>query len=115
MALKAMSISKLTDLKQKVEAMLTAKVEEERRILQTKLSKLERVGLGSTPGRRGGVRGKVAPKYRNPDNPAETWAGRGLKPRWLAIALKGGKKLEDFGIAAPAKKPARRKVRKAAK
>jgi hypothetical protein len=27
--------------------------------------------------------GAVAPKYRNPENPAETFAGRGLKPRWL--------------------------------
>jgi H-NS histone family len=40
----------------------------------------------------------VAPKYRDPENPAETWAGRGLKPRWLTAAIKGGKKLEDFLI-----------------
>ena len=42
--------------------------------------------------------GPVAPKYRNPENPAETWAGRGLKPRWLTAAIKSGKKLEDFAI-----------------
>jgi DNA-binding protein H-NS len=42
--------------------------------------------------------GPVAPKYRNPEKPSETWAGRGLKPRWLAAALKGGKKLKDFAI-----------------
>jgi len=41
----------------------------------------------------------VAPKYRNPENPAETWAGRGLKPRWLTAAIKGGKDLDDFLIA----------------
>jgi DNA-binding protein H-NS len=46
-----------------------------------------------------GARGAVAPKYRNPENPAETWAGRGLKPRWLAAAIKSGKKPEDFLIA----------------
>ena len=40
---------------------------------------------------RGGARGAVAPKYRNPENPAETWAGRVLKPRWLTAAIKGGK------------------------
>jgi DNA-binding protein H-NS len=61
------------------------------------------------------VRGKVEPKYRNPENPSETWAGRGLRPRWLAIAIKAGKKLEDFSIAAPAKKVTRKKVRKARK
>jgi DNA-binding protein H-NS len=43
--------------------------------------------------------GKVAPKYRNPANPSETWAGRGQPPRWLAAELKTGKKLEDFLIA----------------
>ena len=43
----------------------------------------------------------------------ETWAGRGLKPRWLTAAIKGGKKLEDFSIAV--KKTAGRKPRKAGK
>lgn len=36
-------------------------------------------------------RGKVAPKYRNPANPAETWSGRGRQPRWYAAAIKSGK------------------------
>lgn len=42
--------------------------------------------------------GKVAPKYRNPANPAETWAGRGKQPRWLAAQTGAGRKLEDFLI-----------------
>ena len=42
--------------------------------------------------------GKVAPKYRNPSNPAETWAGRGKQPRWLAVYTDAGRKLEDFLI-----------------
>jgi len=62
-------------------------------------------------GQRGGRRGKVAPKYRNPDNPTETWAGRGLRPRWLADAIKAGKKLEHFAIAATAKTAAVKKSR----
>lgn len=40
----------------------------------------------------------VAPKYRNPEQPSETWAGRGRKPRWLAAQLKSGKRIEDFRI-----------------
>jgi DNA-binding protein H-NS len=69
----------------------------------------------------GGPKGPVAPKYRNPENPTETWAGRGLKPRWLAAAIKGGKQLDDFLIAgkpkASASKQAKRtrKMRKAGK
>jgi hypothetical protein len=62
--------------------------------------------------------GAVAPKYRNPENPAETWAGRGLKPRWLTAAIKGGKKIEDFAIAGAAgssKANGGKKARKARK
>ena len=74
--------------------------------MQAQLGRLERLattGLRARGGQRG-PRGAAAPKYRNPDNPAETWAGRGLKPRWLAAALKTGKKLEDFSIVAPVKR-----------
>lgn len=42
--------------------------------------------------------GKVAPKYRNPANPKETWTGRGKQPRWLAAHTAKGKKVEDFLI-----------------
>jgi len=42
--------------------------------------------------------GKVAPKYRNPDNHDETWTGRGKPKAWLATKLAGGAKLEDFLI-----------------
>lgn len=40
----------------------------------------------------------VAPKYRNPNNPAETWAGRGVKPRWMQALLAQGQHMEDFRI-----------------
>ncbi len=42
--------------------------------------------------------GKVAPKYRNPENASETWTGRGRAPRWLAAAEAAGKSREDFKI-----------------
>jgi DNA-binding protein H-NS len=42
--------------------------------------------------------GKVAPKYRNPANPKETWTGRGKQPRWLAAETAKGRKLEEFLI-----------------
>lgn len=41
---------------------------------------------------------KVAPKYRNPDSPKETWTGRGLPPRWMKALLDKGKKREQFLI-----------------
>jgi DNA-binding protein H-NS len=123
MALKTMSIEKLVELRDRVDAALSAKVVEERRALQTKLASLTHFKGGAkaskSPGGRG-VHGAVAPKYRNPENPAETWAGRGLKPRWLTAALKSGKKVEDFLIAGMAdssksKANGRKKPRKAGK
>ncbi len=42
---------------------------------------------------------KVEPKYRNPANAAETWAGRGMPPKWMSAELAKGRKPEDFLIA----------------
>jgi DNA-binding protein H-NS len=47
-------------------------------------------------GRRAG--GTVAPKYRNPADPEQTWSGRGKRPRWFNDALKAGKKEKDLAI-----------------
>jgi DNA-binding protein H-NS len=103
MALKSMSIEKLVALKGQIEAMLSSKVVEQRRALESELSKLDRFQTGKSGSKVGrGVRGAIAPKYRNPEDPTETWAGRGLKPRWLTAAIKSGKKAEDFLIAGAA-------------
>ena len=32
----------------------------------------------------------VPPKYRNPDDPTQTWAGRGRQPRWYADKINAG-------------------------
>ena len=98
--LKSMSIDKLSKLKDQVDAVLATKVADERRTLQAELFKLSRNGGGGmgAKGMRGGMCGSVAPKYRNPDNRAETWAGRGLKPKWLVGMIKQGKKLEEFAV-----------------
>lgn len=44
------------------------------------------------------ARGKVAPKYANPQDPDATWTGRGRKPRWVQEALDAGKTLESLEI-----------------
>jgi DNA-binding protein H-NS len=118
MNLKSMSIDKLMKLKEQIETALRAKVADQRSTLNAKLDKLSRLSTSRSPSKalRMGARGPVAPKYRNPKNPSETWAGRGLTPRWLAAALKGGKKLEQFSIAQAAKQATKRapkKVRRA--
>ena len=120
MNLKTMSVDRLIGLRNRVAAALSAKVIEQRRTLESELSKLNRFQGGTSRSRLAfgrGARGKVAAKYRNPENPAETWAGRGLKPRWLTAAIKAGKKLEDFLIEGITKatKLVRKKIRKARK
>ena len=45
-----------------------------------------------------GTPSKVPPKYRNPADTSQTWAGRGMPPKWLSAELARGKKLEDFAI-----------------
>ena len=41
---------------------------------------------------------KGAPKYVNPDDPSQTWTGRGRKPNWVIDALKQGKSLDDMAL-----------------
>lgn len=68
-----------------------AAVEETAKSLGFSLNEL----VGATPAR---SRAPAKPKYANPANPAETWTGRGRKPRWMEAALKSGKSLEDLLI-----------------
>ena len=37
-------------------------------------------------------------EYRDPDNEANTWPGRGRKPAWLNKKLEQGHKLEEFKV-----------------
>lgn len=37
-------------------------------------------------------------KYANPANKADTWSGRGRKPRWFSEALAKGTKPEDMAL-----------------
>jgi DNA-binding protein H-NS len=121
MNLKSMSISRLTDLRHRVEAALASKVIDQRRAIESELGKLSRLQGAKTLRKISsgfGVRGPVPPKYRNPQNPEETWAGRGLRPKWLAAAIKAGKSVDDFLIrgAVPSRKASKpKRVRKARK
>lgn len=42
--------------------------------------------------------GAGVPKYRNPENPRQTWSGRGRQPGWIKAGLAAGRSLEDFAI-----------------
>jgi DNA-binding protein H-NS len=103
-----MSLAELAQLRDEVQSALTGKIAMERRELQTKLTEIEKLQSGAKPratkeSRRAGngkthpAKGKkAAPKYRGPKG--ETWAGRGLAPRWLVELEAKGKKREQYLI-----------------
>ena len=81
---------KVTRVREKVQALLKAEG----------VSFEDVFGAGAGAGVRGKRRGtgSVAPKYRNPADPEQTWSGRGKRPRWFNEALKAGKKEKDLAI-----------------
>lgn len=46
-------------------------------------------------GRKGG-QSNASGQYRNPGDNAQTWTGRGRKPKWVIDALSNGKTLDDL-------------------
>jgi DNA-binding protein H-NS len=75
----------------------------QQRMQQEKLQLDERLKRLQTPVASGVVSERrpyppVLPKYFNPDQPSETWSGRGKRPRWLVKQLKSGRRVEDFRI-----------------
>jgi DNA-binding protein H-NS len=55
---------------------------------------------GKKRGKGAVTRGKAVQKYRNPENPEETWSGRGRPPKWVQAALAGGRTMADLQIEA---------------
>src|SRR3954447_1946304 len=95
-----MSIDQLWDLYRQTEAILPGKLAAKQKALEERLAKLGGA-VGSLT--RQTVRArrrypKVLPKYRNPLNGSETWAGRGKQPRWVTNLLKSGKRIDDLRI-----------------
>jgi DNA-binding protein H-NS len=95
-----LSTEELWVLHQKITATLKAKIIAENKVLEDRLSQL--IGqfrvehTSDTPERRSYP--TVFPKFRNPEQPSETWTGRGKKPRWLTAQLESGKQIDDFRI-----------------
>ena len=104
----ALSLKDLQTLLDQIETAIPEKKRSEIVELRTKLEaiaaeagySLDEVVRGRT-GKRGMVAGTrtVSVKFRNPDNPSETWSGRGRTARWLAEKLKKrGVKIDDFAV-----------------
>ena len=103
--IKSMKYDELLKAKMQIEAAIYSLIDTECQQLKKAMYKVE--ALVSTRGTKGSrlatgksLKGRKLPvRFRNPKNREETWAGRGLKPKWLVAALKGGKKkLSDFAV-----------------
>ena len=68
-----------------------AELEERARAMGFSLAEL----TGGTVTRK---RAPATAKYANPANRADTWSGRGRKPRWFEAALNQGRTPEDLAI-----------------
>jgi DNA-binding protein H-NS len=101
--LKMMSADELWSLREQVNAELANKIAAEKAELDRRLQQLGVKPPAAAPRVRRGRRPypRVFPKFRNPAQPGETWAGRGKQPRWLTAQLRSGKKLDDFRIPSP--------------
>ncbi|MFC3651312.1 H-NS family nucleoid-associated regulatory protein [Dyella humi] len=89
-------------------------------ILQSSGLTLDEVYPGHGTGKRGpkgprGGKGSVAPKYRNPENPSETWTGRGRSPLWFTAALKKRGVTAESLLIGGASKATKKVAKKAAK
>lgn len=97
-ALKSLSVDELWALHERVVAELASKIAAEKRALDERLRRLGAAREGGQLKQAKRPYPKVHPKYRNPQNADETWAGRGKQPRWVRAQLRSGKKLEDLRI-----------------
>jgi DNA-binding protein H-NS len=117
---KKLDVAKLLALRAEIQTALIGRIAAEKKALTARINQLSSLqkrwtndGTGIAPiataergtrkssakakTRKNPLKGtKAAPKYRGPNG--ETWAGRGLAPRWLTALEKKGKKRDAFLI-----------------
>jgi DNA-binding protein H-NS len=106
--LDALSIDEMWQLHEDINAVLSVRLTEEKRELEKRLAQLRREkesrqldptdSQAKDPPRERRKYPRVFAKYRNPNEPSETWSGRGKQPRWLTAALKMGHTIDEFAI-----------------
>lgn len=100
--LKNMSAEQLQDLVIHAQKLLNKHEEDKRKKIIKEIQDLaasadlsvEIKSEGKTP--KGKAKGVI--KFRNPEDPRQTWTGRGKRPKWLTDKLDSGRKLEEFAV-----------------
>jgi DNA-binding protein H-NS len=100
--LEKMSYAELAETRTQIDRLMVEKQNSERVALRQKLADMAKehgLTLDEVLGKGRKGKGSVAPKYRDPKNPENTWTGRGRMPLWMVAATKGNKtKKDDFLI-----------------
>jgi DNA-binding protein H-NS len=103
-SLAGMTLDAILSLRDEAERLIKTRATAQMKALEGQLARLRTYVGGRPAGRvsagRSSLKGrKVAPKYQNPANKSETWAGRGARPRWLQSLLREGHKMEQFRVS----------------
>lgn len=103
-----LDLEKLSDveLSELAEAVAQEQARRQEGALKEALAKIKEIaaGLGMTVKELLAHQGKSRttskgePKYRNPENPAQTWTGKGTRPGWFLAAQERGITPEDMLI-----------------
>jgi DNA-binding protein H-NS len=97
---------------QELDDLINAAAEQKRRVQRERIGEVRRklIAMAKDEGysieelfgdgrRASAAKGRPVPaKYRNPDNPQQTWSGRGKRPRWFVEALGAGREESDLRV-----------------
>jgi DNA-binding protein H-NS len=102
MDLNSLSLKELKDLQSQVAKAIAGYEDRRKREVLAELDEIAKAKgfslaelTGAAPQRR---KSPPVAKYANPANKADTWSGRGRKPRWFSEALARGRKPEDMAV-----------------
>ena len=87
-----MGTDDLWSLHVEVSQVLQQRIQQEKLRLEERLKQLQTTVVARRP------YPPVLPQYCNPDQPSESWTGRGKRPRCLVAQLKLGRRIEDLRV-----------------
>lgn len=100
--LKSMSSKDLEELRDRIDDVIAdVRSEEKKQALQKVQEVASEFGfsldelVNSSPKKK---KATAEPKYRNPDNPDQTWSGLGRKPAWVKSLLEKGVDMDKHRI-----------------
>src|ERR1700712_2421536 len=93
-----MPLDDLWQLYHQIGRVLAERMTSEKRKLEQRLNQLRGDGVHTSSETQRRPYPKVSPKYQNPDDPTQTWTGRGKKPLWISEMMTAGRSIEELRI-----------------